>query len=250
MSVKLEHLSELKEKLTIIKNRGYIDATRGGNTGIGKTLEDNLNKMEDNLPKADFYNIEIKGKRKNSKSFLSLFTKAPTFPEQANYLLKEKYGIRNDENSEKRLNTTIKATRFNSFKKKYGFKLEVDRKARKINIFIKDLKTNILLEKNIGYSFESLEQICEEKIKYLTLAYAETKRDPFTFKEKFYYENFYFYSDINFERFINLIELGKIKVDIRIGENPDGSSHDHGTAFRIKPEDMKLMYKNYKNLNI
>ena len=31
-------------------------------------------------------------------------------------------------------------------------------------------------------------------------------------------------------------------VDIRIGQNPDGSCHDHGTGFRIKEADQHYLY--------
>ena len=40
----------------------------------------------------------------------------------------------------------------------------------------------------------------------------------------------------SFERFLNLIEEGIIKVDLRIGHYPDGRPHDHGTGFRILPK--------------
>ena len=50
------------------------------------------------------------------------------------------------------------------------------------------------------------------------------------------------------EAFIDLLEDGKIYVDLRIGQYHDGKNkgktHDHGTAFRIKEVDQPLLFKN------
>lgn len=243
MVKKLEYLSELKTKLKKIKNNGYIPATRKGNTAIGKTLEDCLNKEEDNKPKADFYDIEIKGKRKGSKSSVTLFTKSPTFPEQANSLLKDKYGAKKNNNTEKKIHTTIKAKKFNSFKKKTGFKLEVDREKKKLNILVKDLEKDIIIDDKIGYDFESFKPIFEDKIKNLAVVNATTKKT--SEGEMFYYQDGYIYSEVNFDKFLDLVEQGKIAVDIRIGEYPDGKAHDHGTAFRIKAINLLSLYENH-----
>lgn len=247
MAQKSKHLSELKSKLKEIKNEGYILATRKGNTAIGKTLEDCLDKKEDNKPEADFYDIEIKGKRKGSKSPITLFTKSPTFPEQANTLLKDKCGVRKDNNSEKKIHTTVKATKFNSFKGKSGFKLEVDRENERINILVKDIKTNSIFEENLGYDFESLKSKVDGKIKNLALVSANTKKTPEG--EMFHFQEGNIYFGANFDKFLKLLEEGKIQADIRIGEYPDGRAHDHGTAFRIKSENIKDIYDSYESLD-
>ena len=247
MAKKSEHISELKSKLNEIKNKGYIPATRKGNTAIGKTLEDCLDKEEDNKPEADFHDIEIKGKRKGSKSPVTLFTKSPTFPEQANSILKDNYGVKKDNDSEKKIHTTVKATKFNSFKGKNGFKLEVDRENERINILVKDIKTDTIVEKNIGYDFKNLKQIFEDKIKNLAVVSAATKKTPEG--EMFHFQDGDIYSGANFDKFLKLVEEGKIQTDKRIGEYSDGRTHDHGTAFRIKPENIKDMYDSHESLD-
>ena len=247
MTKKSKHVSELKSKLNDIKNQGYILATRNGNTAIGKTLEDCLDKEEDNKPEADFHDIEIKAKRKDSKSSVTLFTKAPTFPEQANSILKDNYGVRKDNDSEKKIHTTVRATKFNSFKGKNGFKLEVDRKNERRNILIEDKKSKTIVDENIGYDFESLKSIVEGKIKNLAVVSATTKKTPEG--EMFHYQDGDIYSGANFDKFLDLVEQGKIQVDIRIGEYPDGRTHDHGTAFRIKTKDIEGMYDSYESLD-
>ena len=37
--------------------------------------------------------------------------------------------------------------------------------------------------------------------------------------------------------------FSKIFVDLRIGQYPDGRTHDHGTGFRIKENDHHLLFK-------
>jgi hypothetical protein len=42
---------------------------------------------------------------------------------------------------------------------------------------------------------------------------------------------------------ISLLEEGKIFVDLRIGQYPDGRTHDHGTGFRIREIDQPSLFK-------
>jgi len=66
--MKVKDLEELKNKLLIIKERGYIKSHRKDNTGIGKTLEDELGIIENNLHENDLIigtkRAELKGQRK------------------------------------------------------------------------------------------------------------------------------------------------------------------------------------------
>ena len=41
-----------------------------------------------------------------------------------------------------------------------------------------------------------------------------------------------------------LLQEGKIKVDIRIGQYPDGKTHDHGTGFRIQDRSLTEIFLN------
>lgn len=87
--MKNNNLLELKKKFIEIRNMGWVTATRSGNTAIGKTFEDLLGKIEDNLAEPDFGDIEIKSQRELSKSFVTLFTKAPSYPKSANTYLRK-----------------------------------------------------------------------------------------------------------------------------------------------------------------
>ena len=64
----------LKEKLQRIKAMGFILSLRRGNTGIGYTLETLLEVRENNIKSPDLGTIELKSKRKNVGTYVTMFT--------------------------------------------------------------------------------------------------------------------------------------------------------------------------------
>ena len=83
-------IQELKLRLEEIKAKGFVKTHRAHNTGIGKTLEDLLGIKENNIRLPDVGEIEIKSKRIDSNSMLTLATKAPK-PRGVNRKLFEQY---------------------------------------------------------------------------------------------------------------------------------------------------------------
>ena len=65
---------QLKEKLSEIKQTGYIVSKRRGNTGIGYTLETLLELRENNLQTPDLGNIELKSQRNGVSNRVTMFT--------------------------------------------------------------------------------------------------------------------------------------------------------------------------------
>lgn len=45
-----------------------------------------------------------------------------------------------------------------------------------------------------------------------------------------------------FDSFVKLLNKGKIVVEIRIGQYPNGRPHDHGTGFRVMPDNLDLCF--------
>src|SRR3989344_9427241 len=76
-------LEELKQKLREISEKGFIKSHRSNNTGIGKTLEDEMGISENNLPEHDFTIgktlIELKAQRIEAGTPVTLSTKEPTW---------------------------------------------------------------------------------------------------------------------------------------------------------------------------
>ena len=168
--------NEIKEKFIQkflkIKNKGWVKSHRKHNTGIGKTFEDLMGISENNDESADFEDIEIKTQRKGSNSKVTLFTKAPQ-PKGINTVIRDNYGIV-DNSGYKKIHTTLTALEFNTFKKKFKFKLDVDEELKRVNIITKNVETNEI--KNIAfYDFNTLEEKLKKKLTNLAYVIGETK---------------------------------------------------------------------------
>jgi hypothetical protein len=243
-------IEELKKEFLQIKAQGFVLNTRPKNRdgGIGNTFEDLLGVKENNLSEADFKGIEIKSQRLFNSSFISLFTKAPSFPKRANNHLRETYGeIRQEEHSDKKvLFCSIFGNRESLVYEKYKIKLHIDREKKRIILIIKDLKDN-LLTNEVYWDFSTLQE-ASKKLDRLFLVLAETKKidnEPYC-----HFTEGRIYYDFNFEKFLTELELGSIMFDIRIGVYNSGKNygktHDHGSGFRIKKENFHKLYTTFE----
>lgn len=239
-------IESFKADFEKIKGKEFISLRRG-DTGIGKTFEEIMNIPENNSKIADYKGIlEIKSKREYSQSMLTLTTKSPSHPNRVNSLIREKYG-RPDANFSdvKVLHTTIKATDFNSFDGKYGFKLEVDDLERRIYVIIKNLQTNQVEPKSIYYSFDDIKEIIETKLEYI--AFIDAKSEKIDGKEKFTFKSAILLHGLTIDKFIEGVKKGYILYDIRLGAygkgcKNEGKPHDHGSGFRIKRIDIPRIF--------
>lgn len=241
--------NDFLRKIKQIKEIGYCQSHRSGDTGIGKTLEDLLGITENNIAGPDFAMYELKSARKDSVSMLTLFTKAPA-PDNANKSLLDVFGyeqrkkprdykqlnLGGDEVNasaisprDKELHVTVDAIKPNSV----GLKLE-----------IKDNRIYIGNEKGIEayWDRDTLRTAFEKKYHRLIYVLAEHKKERGN--EHFWYNEAYLLDGFSFKKFSDLVAEGKLKVDLRIGHYPDGRPHDHGTGFRILPRYLPECFDN------
>lgn len=239
---------EFQRKIAQIKEMGYVQTHRKGDTGIGKTLEDLLGITENNIAGPDFATYELKAGRKESVSMLTLFTKAP-LPASANKRLLEVFGYAQrkvprdykqisltgkgvDESKipveDKELHVTVDALKANSV----GLKLGVKEK----KLFIEN-------DKGVEAYWDNstLREAFEKKYHKLVYVLADHRTEGG--KEHFWFNEVMLLDGFSFERFSELVVEGKLKVDIRIGHYPDGRLHDHGTGFRILPKYLPQCFK-------
>lgn len=241
-------INKLRKKLIEIKDLGWVDNQRPSNKdgGIGNTFEDLLGIKENNNKAADYIGIEIKCKRELNSSYISLFSKSPSSPYRANTYLREKYGEIRDENhpEKKKLYASIFGHRDSIVYGKYKMKLKVNKRSKVLELIIKDLEGNQL--DKVNWSFESLEK-ASHKIKSLLLVLTETRRQ--NNKTQFYYSKAELFTGFDFNKFLESIKSGYIQFDIRIGVYSSGKSygktHDHGSGFRIKHNNLIELYKRY-----
>jgi len=71
-------------------------------------------------------------------------------------------------------------------------------------------------------------------------------------KHFYHYNKAEIYHSFSFELFLKNIEIGNIMFDIRIGIHNSGKNkgktHDHGSGFRIKRENLKNIYQTYQEI--
>ena len=229
-----------------VKALGWVKSNRKNNTGIGKTFEDYIGVVENNLEEPDLAGFEIKSHRAEASSYVTLFTKAPDFPRQANAYLNNRFGTPYDENpSLNKLHTSMFATRYNTYGGKYSFRLINDRSTRVLKIGVYDINTHQLLDDRAGYSYESLGTVLRKKLKNLFYVSAERRYRGLT--EEFYFNHAEIYTTPSLDKLLELIDKGLIMYDIRIGSYQSGSNygkpHDHGSGFRILEHNIHLLYE-------
>lgn len=238
-------LAEFIEKYTQICNMGWIKTHRSGPTGIGKTLEDLLGIVENNIDGPDFGDYELKSCRLDSNSMLTIFTKTPQ-PQGAANTLRMTFGYSSDayDNDEKVLHSTLSADRF----------VSIADTGRSLKVSCSDTKIAIIAEDGKEYAYwtrDKLREAFEKKYKG-KFVYAKAHSRGSGANEEFKFVEAYEVSGFDYDAFVSLLEQGKIYIDLRIGQYhggaKDGQTHDHGTGFRIKEKDQHLLFKVNKRI--
>lgn len=226
-------LRQLTKKLLEIKALGFVNTVRAHQGGVGNTLEYYLNIKENNLRIPDLGEIEVKAKRIDSKSMLTLSSKAP-LPRGVNKVLFNNYKYP-DPQEKFKLYTTVRGSKTNN----RGFRIRVERN----KLILENLN------KIIAYwPLEKLDDVLKVGSEEVLLVLAETKGDFGKSNEKFHYTEAYLLSELGLEKLQKAILLDYLKVDIRIGYDLTGKNagkyHDHGTGFRIFKNHYLYLFKN------
>jgi len=231
-----------------VRSLGRVKTNRKGNTGIGKTLEDIIGVEENNLDAPDLHGYEIKSQRNLSSSYVTLFTKAPTNPKKVNNTLRLQYGSYDEHFPDIRvLHTSVFASRWNSHKSGYSYKLEVENAKEQLCLKIKEASTDRIVEDNIYWDFSTLNKIFNEKLQ--NLAFIQAHNETINGDEYFTFQKCTLFHGISLESFLNQTINGNIMFDIRIGAYKNinkpktyGKTHDHGSGFRIRREKLSQLF--------
>ena len=243
----MNEINYLIKEFERIKKMEWVKSTNKGNGGIGLTFEKLLGIDKNELEIPDYNGIEIKTKRYSSNSYITLFS---CKPEGKHYhevkRIKDKYGYPHKKFRQyKVLNNSVYGNVKNKIGVFYYFKLKVERKEKKIYLEIYNLK-NQLIEKEIYWDFDNLEEKLKRKLKILALIKANSIKSKIDDREYFKYNDLKIYYLKGFEYFINLLEIGIIrinfKLDIKTRGEKLGEIHDHGTSFDILERDLIKLY--------
>lgn len=231
-----------------VKALGFVESKRHNNTGIGKTFEDYIGVIENNIDEPDLFGYEIKSHREETASYITLFTKSPNFPPRANTYLKDSFGTPYENAPTlKKLHTSMFASQYNTYNNTYSFKLINDKQHSMIRIGVYDIDSKQLIDKSVGYTYECIDRILKKKLK--DLFYVSAKRKFKDDTEYFFFNKAEIYSNPTLDKFLSLLDRGLIMYDIRIGSyqsgNKYGKPHDHGSGFRILESNLKLLFEEH-----
>ena len=244
-----DSVKEFIDRYLAVRELGWVRSHRSNNTGIGKTLEDLLKIEENNLDEADIGDVEIKSQRTLTSSKVTLFTKKPTGPDGANNILRDQYGVQNPKHQELMQMHTSMFNYWNKSYNKWGMRLQTKDEDKRIYLEIKNLQTDEMEPFTCWYDYDVIRKIISKKMNILAFVSADSRTDMDGNEEFLFTECKLFYGG-TFERFLTLMNAGKIQYDIRIGSYKTagknyGKVHDHGSGFRIARTYMKDMFDGY-----
>jgi len=243
-------IEELVRKLHAIKDAGWVPNARPKNDGgVGNTLEDLLGVKENNLRIPDYGIYELKARRKDTSSLVTLFHNEPTPRRVVVQKLLPFWGWRHQTlPGEKSFRQTIPSTRFTD----RGFRVRVDDDNRQVCIDFDvnriddrhdEWRTQVLSipqdEVRIlrpAWTFDKLEQVITRKLNNVILAVADVRRSRGI--EEFLYREAQLLQKPSLERFLYAIENDIVLVDFDAR-----TGHNHGTKFRIRQDGWSTLYE-------
>lgn len=247
-----EDAKKFREAFEAVRNAGEHKSKRSNSTGIGKTLEDAIGVLENNIDAPDLHGFEIKGQRALTESLVTLVTKSPTSKKKVNAYLRQNFGYPDSEiPNVKVLHATIYHGKWSDIVGGYGYKLRLDEANQRLYVDIRETSTKRVLAEQIYWEYEFLRKKFDGKLKHLAFVQSSTREDGRGF-EWFTFKHCTLYSGVTFERFKTAILNDQLAVDIRLGVYRTGSNkgklHDHGTAFRVKKENLTLLYPHQEKI--
>lgn len=226
---------ELLGKLYKISDKGLIPSLVNADTGIGRTLEDELGIKPNSSKKPDYKGIELKTfrhriKRKNRKNLfgqvpnwkLSKFKSSQEILDNFGYWREEDFKLyctvsaitRNSQGLKLKLDAELNYLLENSDKKKIG----------DFVIWTLDLLHNRLLKKHNETFWIEAESVVKDGNEYFHYRKAEHTRKPIV------------------SQFDILLNQGLITLDHLIKRDSKGAASEKGPLFKIKPKGISLLF--------
>lgn len=226
-------IAELRDKLSEIRELGYVVTKRKGNTGIGYTLETLLGVKENNLKMPDFDTIELKSQRNFASNRVTMFTFNRGVWKIKQRELIEKYGYI-DTNGRPSLYCTVD-TRVNN----QGLIVKVEEE----NVRLYHLDGHLIAE----WKGKRLIETFKEKMPALVVVTADTRINSDE-KEEFWFNESFYLTQPNEDNLLELIRQDRIIVDIRMHLKENKSVRNHGTGFRIDEKYLNLCFSKREQL--
>lgn len=258
MELSLSPLSkeELIARLQAVANlKAVVNDTRKSNDGAaGNILENLIGIGENNLPIANAAEWELKTQIDSTSSLVTLFHQepSPTALRTVSNLLVPKFGWphlqagKKYPNDEKSFRTTLKTGRYTR-----GFTVEIDDLQRRVCVSfhpdqirevdqqwwdkVKKETALVSLPFTPYWGFDDL--YCKAQTKLHNCFFIQVESWKVKRTKYLHYYRAYMLKSLNLNNFIEAIRQGKIQIDIDAR-----TGHNHGTKFRIMPQDLINLY--------
>ena len=230
-------LKQVRQRLEAVKEMGFVETMRSGNTGVGYTLETLLGVEENNSSGADIDGeIELKAKRKNGNSRTTSFCQNPIWLKKSRDIIRE-YGWQDSEKPN-RLNF-YPSLRCN-VRSPQGLMLNVE----KGSVFVIG-KDN---EKLAELPMEVIRFRFRQKFKNLLIVNAENRKEPRQ-REQFHYNEAYYCSELSAKQIESLLLNGKMVMEPRMWlDKETGKLRDRGFAIRLSDKWTKELFAHVRRV--
>ena len=230
--------TEARELLGLLQNigkSGWVKTKRLGDTGVGYTLEELLGIAANSSRAPDYKGVEIKSSRKRSVN-QTLFGKTPDWKKsrlKSSLQILEERGRFSTEKNRKQLFHSIYAHKQNS----YGLQLEVCTEESLLKQYcnIADRR-----EDDVLWEISILQDALRKKHRQTFWVKSQTRIIDHT--EEFLYHEGVYTRGPNIEALPLLLEAGDVFVDYTIKQNPNGSAKDQGYLFRMKKNNLDVLF--------
>lgn len=231
------NFKEISRRLENLRKRGFVVSKRRGATGIGHTLEKELQLDETNLAIPDIGGrVELKSTRKYSGSLVTLFTF-----NRAVWKIKQKELILNFGYTDKKGRKSLYKTIYFEKDSKKDLRISIDKNKNTVCLVSDD--NTIVAEWNlytiVGKFISKLER--------LIIVFAETRKNK-KGQEEFHYNEAFYLENPKPENFVAAFENGLIAIDIRMYINEKNVVRNHGTGFRIEERNILNLYEKRKKI--
>ncbi|MGA2668014.1 MAG: MvaI/BcnI family restriction endonuclease [Ignavibacteria bacterium] len=232
------NLKQIQKLLIDLKSKDFVASRRKGPTGIGHTLEQELNLKENNISIPDLGGrVELKATRKNTNTLITLFTfnKGAWLISQREFI--ENYGYYDNKIGRKAFYNMVKVNETNT----QGLTLKVNRSKQTINLLHSDSKK--VLAK---WSVYTIVGKFMNKLERLLFVIAESK--IIDNKEYFHFNSAVILTNPTPEKFLNSFNKGFICIDLRMHLRSNNSVRNHGTGFRVIEDKLPILFGTIKQL--
>jgi len=236
---------ELLSKLEDIGGKGFIKTLRKGDTGVGFTLETLLGIQANSSQKPDYKGIELKSARNRGGkgNRTTIFSKVPNWKKSrlkgTKYILNER-GYYVAEKERFQLFHSFSTAGPNSL----GMYLRIDDD----NLYQDYVDPINGVTNDVQWELDVLRHSFLSKHQETFWVYADVNGKGA--KEEFRYSQAKYTSGPDENRLSLLVASGTVTVDYTIKGLSNGSAKDQGYLFKIKPDDLELLFSSPREYSL